>query len=510
MAKSRVKRASKKKPLNLPSFLPGIRGSAKWHVREAREGEVPHTLNQMGGAGEMAIPLDGSPLSEFIKLHELLHAAHSPVEEPRDIIGPDHQILSTHYLIIAEELRINLMCRTYVGPDNVPDQEEDLLETSIAKAARFFQTKDPKAFLDYLDWMLIVWSVQPGQLTLYPRSTNDVRKGLIEGGYLTGSTAYEGQLFLQLVDEVVYGIGNLWEDELTELFTNGTTPSWDSVLRIAEYLDRMYTQLAQMLDPAQGESNHETGEDPDLEDFRREHQIKDEDGNRPGAERPPAGPREMRQRLQETIEKMGQTPEYDKRDKRDPIWGRMTTRVAKLTRSLPRKLVSRSKYRATDEGAVPRYVHRLPVDGKIFGRKKKSPGGTVLIDDSGSMSFSTEDLEAIMKAAPAVNIAAYSGHIDKGELVILGKDGKYADPTEDGSARPYGGNNLVDLPALEWLATMPKPRLWVSDTYVTIRGGDIERAYEQVYRLCKQKDINIVPDARTAKAVFEGKQEIYR
>jgi len=509
MAKSRVRRASKKKPLNLPSFLPGMRGSAKWHVREVGENETPHTLNRLGGEAEMAIPTGDSTEDQFVKLHELLHAAHSPVEEPRDIVGPDKQIIQSRYLMIAEEMRINLVGRTYVGHTNLPDLEESLYQHARKLAVAAINGEGSEALLAYIDWCLVAWTVQLQTLTMNSRIVRKISANFYSEPLTTPLPTHSEMEILRLPDELLLGINtSVWTDPLEALFTDGTVPSWDEVIQLALFLQETYQEIQRVLDNSKSSTGAgqpmpggEGDEDPDLSQFQKMHGI---GGNKK------ENPSQLRQRLREQmLKKEGGNP--DGQVGGDPVWGKMTTRIAKMTKKLPKKLISKMKYRATDEGAVPRYIHRMPVDGKIFGRKKRTPGGSVLIDDSGSMSWSTADISAILHAAPAVNIGAYSGYSRKeGELVIIAKDGSHADVDHDRDARPKGSDNLVDLPALEWLATMPKPRIWVSDTYITISSGDTHVAAEQVFRLCKQKDINIVANAEQAQEVFEGKREIYR
>lgn len=498
MAKSRVKRASKKKPLNIPSFLPGMRGSAKWHVRDVREDETPHTLNHMGGVAEMAIPNGGTVEDEFIKLHELLHAAHSPVEEPRDIVGPDKQIVRKENLLIAEEMRINLVGRTYVGYENLPDLEEMMLEQAVYKAQKYTLNPEYAELRAYVEWCLVSWTLQLGKLTL----NSKLNKKLGES-YRDYDITYQALGLFGTVDDLIYSITeHLWNDVLADLFETGDVPHWDRVIQLGIHLQEFFDQLQAAMSPDSGDGSDEE-DDPDLEDMKARH----------GMVKPkkPPSPHQIRQNLREDLIKRATGKPEPQDSDHTPVWGKMKTRIARMPLTLPKKLVSKMKYKGTDEGAVPRYIHRLPVDGKIFGRKKKTPGGSVLIDDSGSMGFETEDLSEIIHAAPAVNIAAYSGYNSStGELVILAKGGKYADPTDDFSARPKGSNNLIDLPALEWLATMPKPRIWVSDTRVTLVRGSTHKAAKQVLRLCKQKDINIVHTPEEAAEVFQGKREIYR
>ena len=509
MAKSRVKRASKKKPLALPTFLPGMRGSAEWHQRAAKQGETPHTLNHMGGAGEFVIPTGGTKDDELVKLHELLHAAHSPVEPPRDIVVTDGRIVHVDNLLIAEEVRINTLCRMMVGWEELPDPRPRDAQVIPIMVKTIAVSQAAVDVIQFLKWMLIAWPLQDKELEVEFHGT-EIAYDLVRNHQ---ELRDQGLLeIVYLAEDMISKMANeVWFTEFRQTLIDGQIPSWDSVIALAAWLEQEFDNIQQLMSAPEGDSSpgmDEDGDqaDPDLQKLLHGQSQEVQIPGGGDAQRP-IKRLSSRVNTMDMLQKRAEDPMYTD-DESEPIWGRMTTRIAKMTKSLPKKLVSRSKWGASDEGTVPRYIHRMPIDGKIFGRKKKEPGGSVLIDDSGSMSFSTQDIREIMEAAPAVNIAAYSGQSSKGELVILGQDGKYAEINN--MTRPKGSNNLVDLPALEWLAEQPKPRIWVSDTKITLVDGDIRKAYKQVYRICKQKDINIVPNAYTAKRVFEGKHEIYR
>lgn len=159
----------------------------------------------------------------------------------------------------------------------------------------------------------------------------------------------------------------------------------------------------------------------------------------------------------------GSLPEYEAGDG-TAQWGTMTVREMPLTDRLPRSMRGRQR-RATDTGAVPRAMHRLTVDGRVFGRKLPRPGGgTVLIDQSGSMNLNPAEVLALMERFPGAQVATYAGSGSRGELRIIAKNGRRA--SEKDCFHPWG-NNVVDGPALEWLAGQPGPRMWVSDGYVT-------------------------------------------
>lgn len=149
--------------------------------------------------------------------------------------------------------------------------------------------------------------------------------------------------------------------------------------------------------------------------------------------------------------------------------GRMKIRKVPLVE--PCGTVSQRRKRrwvATSEGAVLRYIDRYLVDQAVFRRAKRAEcggGGTALIDASGSMSLSVEDVEKIVTRSPAgVTVAVYSGSGGDGELRVVARGGKRASAR---NLKPKGGGNIVDAPALEWLATQPEPRVWMSDGGVT-------------------------------------------
>ena len=65
---------------------------------------------------------------------------------------------------------------------------------------------------------------------------------------------------------------------------------------------------------------------------------------------------------------------------------------------------------------------------------------------------------------PAVNIAMYNGSGYTGDLRIIAKNGLRADDVY--LNKHSGRGNVIDGPALRWLAEQPARRIWVSDMQV--------------------------------------------
>jgi len=111
------------------------------------------------------------------------------------------------------------------------------------------------------------------------------------------------------------------------------------------------------------------------------------------------------------------------------------------------------------------------MDGRAWHAKLAGLGGTILLDHSGSMSINEAQLQQLLHRSPLATIAAYSGgdYVDTdgwaaGHLTILAKEGRYAAK----SVWPmFAGGNVVDGPALRWLAKQARPRVWISDGEVT-------------------------------------------
>ncbi len=142
--------------------------------------------------------------------------------------------------------------------------------------------------------------------------------------------------------------------------------------------------------------------------------------------------------------------------------------------------------RAMFEGAFVKKPWRLHLDGKTFsgpvtrGRGGKGRG-TVLVDLSGSMSWTEETLSAVLDALPECTILGYCGSDHVGALCTLADRGRTA--TMESIAefkRHWRCGNTVDGPALQYLAQSSGPRVWFSDGGVTGRGDASHANLHQV------------------------------
>jgi len=180
-------------------------------------------------------------------------------------------------------------------------------------------------------------------------------------------------------------------------------------------------------------------------------------------------------------------------------WGECEILSAPL--AAPRRVRPTRGFRSGYVG-VPVFWARFPPagDGAVFRSRRPTLGGTVLIDVSGSMCLTQEDVERIVAAAPGAVVAVYASYsgFRRGAVTIVAKGGRVADIPA--ALAKYGVGNVVDGPALEWLGRQSGPRTWVSDGDVTGVGDSIHPAlYLDAIRLCRKYGIRRVEPKRDDK-----------
>lgn len=119
-------------------------------------------------------------------------------------------------------------------------------------------------------------------------------------------------------------------------------------------------------------------------------------------------------------------------------------------------------YRRTTSGSRlhrPSLFKPILPDKIFLRRSPQEPGGTILVDASGSMG-SWDRVKEWCEKAPFGTIAYYSGTTrNKGKLFVYARNGRRAQDIVD----PHGGNNIVDGPAMDWLMSQARPRLFITD-----------------------------------------------
>ena len=167
------------------------------------------------------------------------------------------------------------------------------------------------------------------------------------------------------------------------------------------------------------------------------------------------------------------------------------------------------KRRPSNMGRTLSYPTRLFTDPnyRAFGNKVRVRGGVVVLDISGSMHLSEQDINEILEVAPAALIMAYSD-CDNGRgqanAHLLANRGWRVKQFKDVER----GGNGVDGTALTWALRHKKPGeevIWVSDGNVFGIGGYRGRHLAvQCAQLVKKHRIIMIPSVEAAVAAFKS------
>jgi hypothetical protein len=165
------------------------------------------------------------------------------------------------------------------------------------------------------------------------------------------------------------------------------------------------------------------------------------------------------------------------------------------------------KKKSSMTGRTLRYPSRMITDPqkRVFGHKVRVRGGILVIDVSGSMNLTNEDIEAILEVAPAAYIVAYS-HRKDGEpnAWILANRGWRVSPER--LKMIHGSGNGVDGPALLHGISKRKhgePVIWVCDGYVTSKNdGFSEQLAVECAKLVKKHRVIMIPSVAEAVKAF--------
>lgn len=171
--------------------------------------------------------------------------------------------------------------------------------------------------------------------------------------------------------------------------------------------------------------------------------------------------------------------------------GDMTVEKVPFDATIKFKKVKGIRMTASDEGVIPSRMHRYASDMRVFSAKgRRRTSSAVLVDVSGSMGLSAAEITQIVKQSPASIVAIYSAHGSIGGVRIVAEKGRFYTKVNHGMGR----SNVIDLPALEWLAKRPeKKKIWVSDGQVTGRG---DAMLSGIYL---RKIVNIMRNAKIAR-----------
>lgn len=418
--------------------FPGIIDEERWEIQEGR---WPSFVDRTGDVRVMQVPLEDEEVARKLRLHEQAHVRWTPVDADKD---KEHYGVEPLTVDACEDGRI-------IGLMNRRNKEWESVNYGYCILTPGLIKIYQQDFADLAARLQEPPDAAPKPLDPFQRPP----MRLLRAAQLIASSRgyYEEQIFDHMASEndldwITDAVNHLHHKHLSPKGIGKKEPTFQNTLEYAEELEGYFKELEQNLQDAS-----EMLADIDL----------------PGSATP------------EMLDQQGQ-------------WGEMRIQQAPLSErldGLPTK-----KTRPSDLGAVPRYMHRLVSDQRVFGRRRKQRKfqGTVLIDHSGSMSLDAGQVDEILHRWPAVTIATYSGNNTDGVLRIVARNGRRA--ARKWLSRPAGADNMIDGPALEWLARERGPRIWISDGGVTGIGGQTPDLLLDAARICKRGRIKRIPDVQ--------------
>lgn len=479
---------------------PEIVTGDKWHVLETTEHDSQPRTDNLNK--QMYVPMDreceycGVNHSRMIRRHELGHAKWSPKTMGKLMRGTRAD--AVHAL---EEVRINYLLeqKAKLGMDELlvcREEAENKIQQLIFTGsvadiilfllASYTLVKNENGYYEYGEQ----FTIATDYLSKADKSSDitDLRKAQLRFATSTAET-YIRRLTT-----------HKWNQ----------TPSYRKVQKLAEKLSIILNEFIDKPTPDEVRTSNQPGQSTKLEECTNTNEdgetcndeTKCEPCEEKQAEQYEAGTGDstidsLEKRMRsELVEKMT----YNSVDGVGR-WGDMQIHEPPLNVNLQGRLKNSRHYRPADFGYNPKYINRYCIDKKIFKQKQNVKGGTILIDASGSMDFTGKDILDIMQLLPAVNIAMYNGSYNTGDLRIIAKNGMRVDDTYLSSHS--GKGNVIDGPALRWLASMPARRIWVSDMYVFGASSSGHSSgfnlLKECYDICTQNKIINLKDIEEVK-----------
>ncbi len=419
-----------------------------WKIFDARpERGSPSTIVEQR---EMRIPKGDNQLEECIRIHEMIHAKVSPTSN--DFAGwLSRNVASEKALMLAEETRINYLAKLlgYPFEKSLYDKRERADAERFAAAGDWgnlvFGTVASIFTATENDWILGAKKHSP----VYSKQLKTI-VDLVRTYWLSFDNKFESKNVMQELSKIDFlSLSPKIKKNNKEIILK-KRPAVDPLDEPAYKSPNIgfgYTEeLAEMIDIFFNAAEFVSEADQDDDIFKS------------------------------TIQTTITSSLYGTKERWDELRFSKHKPLQRVHGVITRKRT------ATNYGRNPRQISRLLTDPerRIFDKIRKVEGGIVLIDGSGSMRFTFEDIEQIVLASPGATIVVYSASDSPRNhnrehcpfnIFLLAKNGKMVSKTQlIDIINHLDGGNGVDLPVLQWALNARKNKkhflVWVTDGFV--------------------------------------------
>jgi len=478
------------------------RPTLRWSVEEVMAKRGMARTDIVGR--KIYAPAGTSELERVVRAHELMHARITPAESIEDWLK--RGIASFEALQAVEEVRVNYaISEAGFDLNELTDGNEDAdgemaviqddWHGAVIFAVATAGTAGGKRFLVGVRRQSKSWAsaLQKIQKHVW-REIGGAHTGKIGRRYVTKAPLFSTDVHRSIG---LAPAGFAW----TEQF--------------AEYLDR----LSQLTPPSKSDKpvrkkrkagDGDESQDGESQDGLGEEVVDNDKENESHSISNKGGEEDFSERMRDL------SPLNYANSSADSGWGKLVWGKTILS-AVSKGNLGKKRYAMT-YGRNPRRIGRLYTDPqrRVFDHERRAKGGIVLIDGSGSMALSREDVLKILRVAPGATVAIYSD-MDEGRgrpnIHILAKDGKCV---EEKNMPPFGCGNGVDLPALEWAISQRKknePVLWVTDGGVcTNDSGFVPMLAIQCIKVAKRNKVVCVDHVdeaiKTLKSLHGGKESV--
>lgn len=454
-----------------------IRNTGGWDVANVRavRGEPYITV-----AGRiMRVPLDDSQLSRAIRAHEQIHVKVSP----QDLTPYINDVTGEQAIRAAEEARVNFIASLLEFP----------MKSMVTGSEKF----DGEMLASNGDWPASVYAVAA---SVHTGSLNPLIVGIrrINPAWADAlrNIAKEIEAFqkkqIKEIKKRLIGANLTPDNQALQIYGNTELQPHSTTLTGMNYtieLAMLLESIAAMPAPELEEPEEEYDESPEDEEGSDIDGDDDDDDEKSSGNQPGTGTNKLNDDGED--KELEDKPQaIDRKEIQKKAKSILDTRIGTkgigewlpvrlkrmpLTMTIP-GAIGRKRV-ASNMGRNPRRMQRLLTDPerRVFDRFVKATGGVVLIDCSGSMGLSKEEVRDMMLAAPGCTIIGYSSGWDGDNTFILGEKGKICDTL------PYfRGGNGNDLPAIQFAVSKREnskaPVVWVTDgmVYRPAGGGEYD------------------------------------
>lgn len=421
----------------------------------------------------MRVPTGDDEMERCVRAHEMMHAKISPGHDFDRWMN--RGIATREGLISVEELRVNYLCNLAGFP----------MKKVLSDGG---EASDGERCAISGDWAAAVYTtVAYMETASLNQFITGVRRHNPEWAASLRSLVNRVERIIKKIDSVHLAATHV--DRRTSLAPAGFLQTE----RIAEFVDRIAHPPAPAEEDeneaSDGTTSHASGDGSESDDSTS---AKSKSSTPPPVDK-------------DTIKKMQPTPLG-----KTTVWADLRPHRLPLNRPAPGGLGKRRS--PTMIGRSPRRIDRMLTDPhrRIFDRVTRGNGGVVLIDGSGSMQLTQNDVRRIVEAAPGATVAVYSADNNDHpvNLWVLADRGRMVSEMP----RCHTGNG-VDLPAIEWAVEQRQratsPVIWVTDGYViplNHSGADYEWNAFECMKVALKHKVVLRPTVDAAVEALTGLQ----